>query len=103
MSFAWWIVFDSNDFITQGLVGSDGNNKQVMDLVLENLNQAKANEIILKTRIIEVEVHLKAIANRQTMSVVAMAAGFGLLAIGFALFVMGIESAFQIRNLHEIT
>lgn len=97
MFFAWWVVFESNEFIRQGLVGTGGN-KQVMDFVLENLNQANANEIILKTRAIETEVHLKAIANRQTMAVVAMAAGFGLLAIGFALFVMGIESAFQLSG-----
>src|SRR5881394_4238798 len=57
-------------------------------------SQGSANQIVFGNRMAEMEIHLKAMANQQTSVIIGMAASFSFVAVGFALFVMGIRSAF---------
>ena len=97
MAFAWRIMFISNRFVMQPLTYLNTEGAKNHEL-FETSSFIDSNRIILLNRLIEAEVHHKGIANKQVITVVAMAAGFGLLSVGFALFVMGIESAFQVSG-----
>lgn len=57
-----------------------------------------ANNIQLRTHVINTQVHLKGVTNKQSIIVVAIGSGFALMAIGFALFLIGADGAFSIQS-----
>lgn len=96
MAVCWSVAWTASSSIEENLLKqlTDGADKAS---TIERAHSASANEAIFLNRLLEAATHIKAVSNKQTMVVVAMAGGFSLMAIGFALFVMGIESAYSIK------
>lgn len=91
---AWWLAVRSQTTVAKPL------NEQVL-AVARTLAGAQHNDPtaqIYLNRLLDAEIHLRAIQNQQTLSVVAMSVAFALMAIGFALFVMGAEGAFLLQG-----
>ena len=97
MIVAWWVVCSSKNFISQPLL-SDQAHQNGLSQWLQSASRGSANQLVFGNRMAEMEVHLKAMANQQTTVIVGMAASFSFVAIGFALFVMGIRSAFTLSG-----
>jgi hypothetical protein len=96
MAFAWSVVNRTVDSIDTQLM-SGGVLIPENGVSIGHMNEAAPNTMAYMGKLAEVHVLLKAASNMQMIQVVAMACAFGLLAIGFALFVMGIESAFDMN------
>ena len=94
MGFAWFVAIDSTKFVTSDLVDSKNPSDPVKQ-VLTRTREAKPNEQVTLNRVVDAKVHLKSVSNKQAAVMVGMASGFALLAIGFALFVMGVKGAFE--------
>lgn len=56
-----------------------------------------ANNMQLRTQAINTQVHLKGVTNKQSIIIVAIGSGFALMAIGFALFLIGADGAFTVN------
>ncbi|WP_437310271.1 hypothetical protein [Sorangium sp. So ce388] len=95
MACAWWVASASNRLISQPLV--TGGTTAVARAI-EAAPSANANTHVFLNRLLEAEIQLRVVQNRQTISIVAMGAGFALVAIGFALFVMGADGAFTMKG-----
>lgn len=95
MGGAWWLAWDATQAVNRPLVGSDST---ATSRAIDAAPTASANTHILLNRVMDNELQLRHVQNRQVLSVVAMAAAFALMAIGFALFVMGAEGAFQVEG-----
>jgi hypothetical protein len=96
MACAWVLIVSSNRFVMTGLV-SDGASSATSE-ALKLAAAANPDRLIFLDRIVENDVNHRNIANKQTIVIVAMAASFSLVAIGFALFVMGVEAAYTISG-----
>lgn len=59
--------------------------------------QGSNDSAVLRAHAIQVLVNLKMITNKHAVVVVAIAGAFSLLAIGFVLFVIGIDGAFTLQ------
>ena len=92
MAAAWYIVGDSTILISKPLVGESTS---AVSAVLAAADEATPNQMVLLNRVVDTELLLRTIQNRQSLTVVSMCAAFALIAIGFALFVMGAEGAFS--------
>ncbi len=92
MGAAWWITSESTDVISQPLITEQAT---VASRVLDSAQYATANSHILLNRMLDSELMLRSAQNRHTITVVSLSVAFALLAIGFALFVMGAEGAFE--------
>jgi hypothetical protein len=92
----WSIAFFSWAFVAQPL-GADRSSvtREAMHGIA---NGVDPNVATFMTRIVESEVHLKAVANKQSLVMVAMAGGFGLFALGFSLFIMGLRGAIELSG-----
>ena len=55
------------------------------------------NKAILHAHAIDAVANLKLVANKQSIVVVAIAGAFALSAVGFALFFLGADGAFQLQ------
>jgi hypothetical protein len=49
-------------------------------------------------RLLEVQFYQNIVTSRQLVVIIGMSTGFGMMAIGFALFVLGIESAYSLSG-----
>jgi hypothetical protein len=87
MIVAWWVVCTSKQFIATPMPNAA--------LASAPSGRAPINQLIYASRIQELNVHLRAMANQQTTVIIGMASAFSFMAVGFALFVMGIRSAFS--------
>ncbi|MEM7193300.1 MAG: hypothetical protein AAF402_00025 [Pseudomonadota bacterium] len=92
---AWWITGESTDVIGRPLVSDQVT---ATSIAMESAPLANANGHILLNRVINTELMLRAAQNRHTITVVALSVAFALVAIGFALFVMGAEGAFRLEG-----
>jgi hypothetical protein len=95
MGAAWYLIILSNGFVVTGLVTGVPS---ATDKALTLIPTADANELIVLDRIVQSDVNHRNLANKQIAVTVAMAASFCLVAIGFALFVMGVEAAYAISG-----
>lgn len=102
MTIAWALTIRANTLISQPLV-SDGGGDQTVVKALSLLPKADANTHIFAQQLIGLDATLRTISNRHILMVIAMASAFSLIAVGFSLFVMGIESAFTISSGKENT
>ena len=87
MIVAWWVVCSSKQFIATPMPNAA--------LAAMPTGRGPINQLIFASRIEEINVHLRAMANQQTTVIIGMASAFSFVAVGFALFVMGIRSAFS--------
>jgi hypothetical protein len=97
MALAWIVAHESNDYIMQPLISEknrDSASAKAMDMVIG----ADANTHVFLNRLVEADVHHREVSNMQSAVIVTMAFAFGLTAVGFALFVMGIDKAFQFEG-----
>ena len=109
---AWVFAFWSQYYVTHPLVerplvkpgrdvpeakGREGYLFGATELAMEMIDGANPNTCVFLNRAMESEVHLKYISNMQAIMIVGMACGFGLIAVGFSLFVMGIQGAYEFR------
>ena len=92
---AWWITGESTEVIARPLVADHAT---AVSLALDAAPQASANNHVLLNRLLNTELMLRAAQNRHTITVVALSVAFALVAIGFALFVMGAEGAFRLEG-----
>ena len=96
MAGAWWLALGAADNVARPLV-PDGETSAVAR-VLDSHGGASANSHTLLNRVVDAEIQIRTAQNGQTLSVVAMAGSFAMMSIGFALFVMGAEGAFQLEG-----
>ena len=97
MIYTWKLVRDTNALIQRPLAtDTEGGSATVRGLKL--ISDANANVIITVNHLIDAQVLYKVALNKHNMIIVAMATSFGLVAVGFALFVMGIEGAFEFQS-----
>jgi len=70
---------------------------------LSNLsnNSSTAYDRELRTLSMNANIHLKTITNKQTIVVLSIASGFTFVAIGFALFLIGVDGAMYISHEHH--
>ncbi|MEM7011729.1 MAG: hypothetical protein AAF585_09615 [Verrucomicrobiota bacterium] len=95
MGLAWKVMFDTRASLTKPMILSGTNDSPNLETLSATFQDMKANELAALTRTLDNNIHLKAISNKQSLVVVTMASAFSLVAIGFALFVMGIEGSFR--------
>jgi hypothetical protein len=96
MGAAWYLINSSNKFVMTGLVSSGGTS--ATSEALKGAFFADADKLTFLNRVVENDVNHRNIANKQTTVIVAVAASFSLIALGFALFVMGFEAAYTISG-----
>lgn len=89
---AWVLAVRGAEIIAHPLVGDAPT---ATSRALDAAPTATANGYTLLNRVLDAELQVRAVQNRQTLAIVAMAAAFAMMALGFALFVMGAEGAFQ--------
>jgi hypothetical protein len=94
MGVVWGAHISSLIFIQSGSL-EDGNSPAQIVQCAEHLDGREANSIALVQRMIEANVYLKGITNRQSIITVAIGMAFGLMAIGCGLFVLGIQGGFE--------
>jgi len=92
---AWWITGESTSVIGKPLVAEYPT---ATSLAVNVAPEANANTHVLLNRLLNTELMLRAAQNRHTITVVALSVAFALVAIGFALFVMGAEGAFRFEG-----
>ena len=92
---AWWITGESSKVISRPLIQDTST---AVSLAIENSHGATANNHVLLNRVLDTELMLRAAQNRHTITVVSLSVAFALVAIGFALFVMGAEGAFRLEG-----
>ncbi len=93
---AWYMVARSGGVVGRALI--DPRQPTAASLALEKMSSADGNGHVFINHLVTAELQLLTVQNQHTISVVAMSAAFALLAIGFALFVMGAEGAFKIAG-----
>ena len=69
-----------------------------VSLAMQGASGASANNHVLLNRVLDTELMLRTAQNRHTITVVSLSVAFSLVAIGFALFVMGAEGAFRLEG-----
>jgi hypothetical protein len=94
MACAWWLINASNTFVMSSLI--ETGKPSATSSALDAAKSADPDKLIFLDRIVQSDVNHRNIANKQTTVIVVMAASFSLVAIGFALFVMGFEAAYTI-------
>jgi hypothetical protein len=92
MALAWCMAFSTSEYIQRPLLSKGGDSAQV----LTDMKGADIGQSVVYRGIIEGNVQMKAISNKQTTTIVGMAAGFGFLAIGFSLVIMAMRGAFEL-------
>jgi hypothetical protein len=96
MGIAWYVIWSSNAFVMTGLVTKD--NVSATSQAVSMITDATSDQLIVLNKLVEADVNHRLIANKQALIIAAMAASFSLVAVGFALFVMGVEAAYTISG-----
>jgi hypothetical protein len=91
---AWFVAAQANALIGRTLLEKNS----YIDQALQRGSQLSANDHLLMNRRLDAELLLRSIQNRHIITVVGMGAAFALVAVGFALFVMGAEGAFTLQG-----
>ena len=89
--FAAWIMRDA-----QHNTQFSQRDQEVVNQLLGDTRDPQ-HKSMLRAQAIDAVANLKQLANRQSMLIVAFAGAFALCAIGFALFLLGADGAFQIQ------
>jgi len=90
MAISWWLAIRANTFVSEPLVSDAGRDKTIAEAI-KLVHGGDGNVHIFAQQLIGLDTTLRAISNRHVILIVAMASAFSFVAIGFALFVMGIE------------
>jgi hypothetical protein len=64
---------------------------------LEHVTRATANQLVGILEIANYEAHVTVVGGRQTLFLIAIFVGFGLLGAGFCLFAIGAQGAFELN------
>ena len=91
----WWGLWEAH-------VVADGLGFQEPDIAnIEKLydkgHADKISDQYFLAHLVNVQAHLKGISNRHAMGALAIASGLALFAIGFALFILGVDGAFSVQ------
>ncbi len=89
--FAAWIMRDA-----QHNTQFSQRDQEVVNQLLGDTRDPQ-HKSMLRAQAIDAVANLKQLANRQSLLIVAFAGAFALCAIGFALFLLGADGAFQIQ------
>jgi hypothetical protein len=101
---AWWLIQSSNKFVMTSLIGDSKSPSATKEALIQaQAPTATWEKLIFLDRIVENDLNHRNVANKQTAVIVAMASSFSLVAIGFALFVMGVEAAYTISGTSPTT
>jgi hypothetical protein len=95
---AWWVTFSSNAIIGRPLLALHDGQPSAIAEALKQAPLAHPNAMFLLHRVVEAELYHRLIANKQMLLTVGMAMSFGMMAVGFALFVLGVQSAYSISG-----
>ncbi len=95
MAVAWIVVFDAQRTISQQLV-LEGQ-RTAVSMALEQEHGDDANHFVFKNRVLDTELLARAVQNRNAVTVVGTGLAFSLVAVGFALFVLGADGAFKLE------
>ena len=90
---AWVVVFLSQSSLREPITGMDRAQGESITPLLERGKDAKENEYFLLHRALAAIVYHRLMVDRQTVVIVSMSLAFGLMAVGFCLYVLGVESA----------
>lgn len=94
LAMAWIVASDALDQVPM----SEQDVRQIIDLSEDVTDPIiHSNNMLLRSHAINTQVHLKGVTNKQSIIIVAIGSGFALLAIGFALFLIGADGAFTIN------
>lgn len=95
MGGAWFIAVRAVDTVSAPLVGAEITaTSRALDGVAAGTTTA--NGFTLLNRVVDADLQIRAVQNRQALAIVGMAAAFAMMAVGFALFVMGADGAFEL-------
>jgi hypothetical protein len=89
---AWRMASATSAYIRRPLLAEGGESA----MVFTAMKNADLGQSMIYRRIIEGNIQMKAISNKQTTIIVGMAAGFGFLAVGFSLVIMAIRGSFEL-------
>jgi len=96
--FSWFLAYQIID--NMRFTQSDIKNiKSLSDLSDNNSSTVYDRE--LRTLSMNANIHLKGITNKQTIVVLSITSGFTFVAIGFALFLIGVDGAMHISHEHQ--
>jgi hypothetical protein len=95
MACAWWLIWSSDKFVMTGLIS---DKTSATGKALDLAATADRDKLAFLNRVVENDVNHRNVANKHTTVIVAMAASFSLVALGFALFVMGVDAAYNISS-----
>lgn len=94
MAGVWHVVIETNTMVGRTLV--EGEKVTATSLALKAMPDADGNGHTFINHLLSAELQLRTVQNQQMIAVIALAASFAMMAIGFALFIMGAEGAFKI-------
>ena len=69
----------------------------VITSTYEAVKTGKEIDAYMFVHLLNVDAHMKGITNRHTLGALAIGGGFALLALGFALFLLGADGAFKLQ------
>jgi hypothetical protein len=95
MGMAWWMAVQSGQSIQAAIRTGTWSTNSAYASILKAAPQASANTFFLLHRSLEVTLIDRLVSNKQSVMVVGMGISFALMAIGFALYVIGTQSAIR--------
>ncbi len=91
MAFAGYVMYASSERIQFGAVD------QATVAALAGGIQGATNAAVMRSKSIDAIVNMKLVSNKQAIGVVAVAGAFSLMAMGFALFLLGADGVFRLQ------
>jgi len=95
LGFAWFMALEAGSTIWLGPNDIDVLERLAGPIAGQTEGE-KVNALVLRTHVIDVQVNIKAVQNKQSLVLVAIGSGFALMALGFALFLIGADGAFKL-------
>tara|TARA_E500000318_G_scaffold68807_1_gene63654 strand:+ start:1575 stop:2123 length:549 start_codon:yes stop_codon:yes gene_type:complete len=95
MAIAWWLIFAQSETISKQLIEDGRTTAASIAISLEDKSD---QGYLLRNRLLDTELMMRSSQNTYAVIVVSTSLAFSLLAIGFALFVMGADGAFRIEG-----
>lgn len=93
LSYAWCMAMAASDstVLTVGDI-------EILDRFNERMKVDGQNHVGLYAHVFDTMMQLKLLTNHQVRALVAIGGGFAFVALGLALFLIGVEGAFQIQG-----
>lgn len=91
IALAWYFVADMNKNIRFG-----EQEVKTIKALTADLGTYDTS-VVFRAHVLNTQVHIKGITNKQSIILLSVGSGFALMAIGFALFLLGADGAFKIQ------